>query len=100
MKTKRALDPVTGKPWPRPQKMSLIDKARLLFALNKLLKNASMKSWKTTLGGILMAVAPYASKLLPEEWHWVQEAILSIGALILGGAARDNSVSSASVGAK
>jgi hypothetical protein len=58
------------------------------------------KSWKTTLGGALAAAGPMIKPLLPVGWEWISEACLSLGTLILGLSARDNSVSSAAAGVK
>lgn len=57
------------------------------------------KSWKTTVGGLIMALAPAAAALLPQH-VWIKDAMLSIGAAILGSVARDNTVTSEEVGAK
>ena len=47
-------------------------------------------SWKTTLGGVLMAAAPVAANVLPPAWHWVGDALAAIGALVLGASAKDS----------
>lgn len=57
-------------------------------------------SWKTTIGGILMGAAPLVPSLLPPSWHWLKDALLGIGGLVLGASARDNNVTSEDVGAK
>ena len=62
------------------------------------MKNKS--SWKTTLGGMLLAAAPVSAGLLPPQWHWVGDALAALGALILGGSARDNGVTSEQAGAR
>jgi hypothetical protein len=59
-----------------------------------------MKSWKTTLGGIILALAPVAKQLLTPDYYWVSEALLALGGLIVGVAARDNGVSSEQANAK
>jgi hypothetical protein len=59
-----------------------------------------MKSWKTTLGGIILALAPVSKQLLTPDYHWVSEALLALGGLIVGVAARDNGVSSENAGVK
>lgn len=57
-------------------------------------------SWKTTVGGILLAAAPVAHSALPANYNWVGDALATIGALILGTSARDNNVTSEQAGAK
>ena len=57
-------------------------------------------SWKTSLGGALVAFAPIAHVALPPAWQWVAAACLSIGGLIMGVSARDNNVSSEQAGIK
>jgi len=57
-------------------------------------------SWKTTLGGALAAAGPMIKPMLPSGWEWISDACLSIGMLIVGHSARDNSVSSAAAGVK
>lgn len=59
-----------------------------------------MKSWKTTLGGVLGASALPLKSLLPAQWSWVADAVASFGVLLVGWAARDNNVSSEAAGAK
>lgn len=57
-----------------------------------------MKSWKTTLGGLLLALGQVIA--FPEPWGWVNHALTAIGGLLMGTAARDNSVTSEEAGAK
>jgi len=57
-------------------------------------------SWKTTLGGSLLAAGPLLHPILPPDWQWVSAACMSIGGLIVGLAARDNNVSSEQAGIK
>lgn len=59
-----------------------------------------MKNWKTTLGGIMIGAAPFAKNMLPANWHWVGDALLAIGGIILGGSARDATVPSKDMGIK
>jgi hypothetical protein len=59
-----------------------------------------MKSWKTTLGGILAGAALPMRAILPPDWAWISDAMLSFGALLTGLAARDNNVSSAKAGVR
>ena len=59
-----------------------------------------MKSWKTTLGGALVGLSPLSKSALPPNWHWISDALLTIGGIILGASARDNNVTSEQAGAK
>tara|TARA_R110000868_G_C10808691_1_gene757681 strand:- start:142 stop:357 length:216 start_codon:yes stop_codon:yes gene_type:complete len=57
-----------------------------------------VKSWKTTLGGILLAIGGWASTQSDPWWLYKAGGLLNVvGALILGMAARDNNVPSAAV---
>lgn len=58
-----------------------------------------MKSWKTTVGGILIAMVPVFQNV-PQAWaYWVAKALFIIGPILLGAAARDNKVTSEQAGA-
>lgn len=97
--TRRAQIPGTNIDYPRG---GIVDKLSLALAVRKLIKELTMKkaSWKTTLGGILAASGPIAKNMLPDEWDWVGDALMTIGSLVLGFAARDNGVTSQEAGAK
>ena len=59
-----------------------------------------LKSWKTTLGGILMALGSY---FLTQDFamaSFIASVLNAGGALLIGVMARDNSVSSEEAGAK
>jgi hypothetical protein len=58
------------------------------------------KSWKTTLGGILAAAGQVAAMSLPPHLVWIGHALTGIGTLLIGAAARDNTVTSRQAGAE
>jgi hypothetical protein len=51
-----------------------------------------MKNWKTTLGGILSAAGIGMAGSGNGTMHIVGTIIASVGALLMGGAAKDNNV--------
>lgn len=77
------------KPKVSKAKPSLIDKARLLLRVRTIIKASPMKSWKTTLGGLLIAAGQAVPSILPPAWHWLQGTMTGVGALIMGTAAVD-----------
>jgi hypothetical protein len=56
-------------------------------------------SWKSKLGGVLIAIGPLIQHSAPPQWSWVGDACLTLGGILLAGG-RDNSVSSETAGAK
>lgn len=59
-----------------------------------------MKSWKTTVGGILLAIGGF---FLTQDFAFAEviaQVINAIGALLLGVSARDNNVSSEEAGVR
>jgi len=52
-----------------------------------------MKSWKTTIGGLLIAGGQLSASALPPHLLWISATLTGIGGLILGVSARDNKVS-------
>lgn len=58
-----------------------------------------MKSWKTSLGGILSAIGLGLTQSGDETLKLIGGVLASIGVLLTGLAARDNNVTSEQVGA-
>lgn len=81
---------------PIPVKIGVIEKIKITLAIRSIIMKKT--SWKSTLGGILLALSP-ASKSLPDQWHWVGEAMIALGGLLLS-QGRDNNVTSEEAGAK
>lgn len=52
-----------------------------------------MKSWKTSLGGLLIAAGQFLQPALPPDLQWISTTCTGLGALLLGLSARDNKVS-------
>ena len=60
-----------------------------------------MKSWKTSLGGLLVAVGTVASQVLTPAWvPVVGSAMVALGSVVMGVSARDNKVNSKDAGAE
>ena len=60
-----------------------------------------MKSWKTTLGGAIIALGSFLQTLEDPAWISVVGAtLIGVGGLLVGGTARDNGVSSEEAGVK
>lgn len=94
--TKRAQIPGTNLDYPNSSKTGLI-KTAIKLTKDKIMKKTS---WKTTLGGFLMAGGPALKGMLPAQWSWIGDALLAIGGLIVGASARDNNVSSEDAGVR
>ena len=61
----------------------------------------NVKSWKTTLGGALLALGPVLKTHGTAAWmFWLSEACMIIGGLILGLAAKDKDVTGVGESAK
>lgn len=87
-----------------PKKMGVIQKVKIALEIRKLIKQhdpmKGLASWKTLLGGVIAASAPLIAGILPPDFAWVNQALLSLGTLIIGASARDNSVSSQQAGVR
>ncbi len=59
-----------------------------------------MKSWKTTFGGFLSAIGITLSQSSDKVLGPIGAILMAVGTLLIGYAARDNSVSSEEAGAK
>ena len=92
--TRQAQIPGTDQDYPTSLKTEFI-KTTIKIALK--MKHLS---WKTSLGGILIAAGPVLKEMLPPQWNWVGDALLVVGGLVMGTYARDNSVTSEEAGAK
>jgi hypothetical protein len=54
-----------------------------------------MENWKTTLGGLLLAVGTAAlGAPIPEKWRWAPGVVSAIGGALLGMTAKDFNVHS------
>lgn len=62
---------------------------KLARSIRKAHKESPMKNWKTTLGGILIALGQFAPQFVPADWHWVGATLTGIGGVILGKTALD-----------
>lgn len=51
-----------------------------------------MKSWKTTLAGVLAAAGTYMSESQTGWLHIVGQVLTGVGLLLLGGTAKDSNV--------
>ena len=59
-----------------------------------------MKSWKTSLGGILLGVGVPLSTVGEGIYKTIGVVMSSVGGILMGIAARDNAVTSENAGAK
>lgn len=60
-----------------------------------------MKSWRTTIGGALLAIGSIMVQVSAPEWvSTLGGACVSVGGLIMGVHARDNKVTSKEAGAE
>ena len=48
-----------------------------------------MQNWKTTLGGILLALGQLAPELLPSNYRWIPPLLSAVGGVVLGLGAKD-----------
>lgn len=81
----------------KPRKMSVLTKIKLAVQLKRIIQNnTTMTSWKSKLGGILLALAAPALALLPHDYQWVSGALSTIGGILLAGG-RDNTTTSEEV---
>ena len=60
-----------------------------------------MKSWKTSVGGLISAVGVWLKSLESPAWaHSIGDLLMAFGVVVIGITARDNNVTSEDVGAK
>lgn len=101
---RRALDVSTWQPIPKPASKyrvgRWIDTLRQLSRIISSIKKMKKSSWKTTLGGALMALGQFIPQFLPADYHWLSGTLTGIGGVILGASARDNNVTSEQAGVK
>jgi hypothetical protein len=92
-----------GQPMQPPEpirKPSIIDKVTLLYRTTRIIRTMKKSSWKTTVGGLLIAAGQAVPSLLPAAWHWLSGTFTGLGGIVLGMAARDNNVSSEAAGVR
>tara|TARA_R110000796_G_scaffold252537_2_gene387477 strand:+ start:29437 stop:29799 length:363 start_codon:yes stop_codon:yes gene_type:complete len=83
-------------------KLSLWKKFKIVTSINQTFNQLqAMRSWKTSLGGILTALGVTLTQIEGPEWLSASGAVLvAVGGLLAGIFARDNDKTSSDVGAE